>query len=301
MLPRPRLRQLELLSAGNINREENTEDEVLQHHNSLNYSVTQTPKSKPDDTCSWLPNQTEISVAGHTEIQMDIASQIEPTQFMFGLSTPSASKLPSPSAQNQPHQYSYFANPSPPQEPHAAIPFESQSFNQTVPSGIQPQHQNGHRPTGSKSDSTAQSTFNFGLVPTNDGIASNSIPQFQPVPAHGTALHHAAANGHTHIVRLLIMKGANSTARNEAGQTILHIAAERGHEGVIEYVLSQGVLGDTKAFIDWVDDECHTALHRAAAGGHEECVRLLVEAGAEIESPNKSAMFISAFFESKQE
>ena len=70
---------------------------------------------------------------------------------------------------------------------------------------------------------------------------------------------------------------------------------------MIEHALNHSDTGDTKAFIDWVDDEGYTALHRAAAGGHEECVRVLVEAGAEIESSNKSAMLISALFNNKQE
>lgn len=293
-----RLRQLELLSAGNLPREENSEDEVLQQHNTMTYPVTQPPTSRPDNNCAWLSNQNEISVTGHTEIQMDMTSQMEPTQFIFGLNTPHASKLPSPQA--QPPQYNYFANPSPPQEPHATLAFDRQTFNQTAPlAGMQPQFQNRHLPT--KPDPSTQSTFNIGLAPTSNGTKNIPLPQYPAAPASGTPLHHAAANGHLHIVRFLVLKGANLTARNEVGQTVLHIAAERGHEGVIEHALNHSDTGDTKAFIDWVDDEGYTALHRAAAGGHEECVRVLVEAGAEIESSNKSAMLISALFNNKQE
>lgn len=294
-----RLRQLELLNAGNLSREENSEDEVLQQHNTMSYPVTQPPTSRPDNNCSWLSNQNEISVTGHAEIQMDMTSQIEPSQFMFGLSTPHASKLPSPQA--QPQQFNYFANPSPPQEPHAALAFDRQTFNQALPSEMQSQYSNRPIPTGTKPDPATQSTFNVGLVPTSNGTKNIPIPQYPAAPASGTPLHHAAANGHLHIVRFLVLKGANLTARNEAGQTVLHIAAERGHEGVIEHALNHGEGGDTKAFIDWVDDEGYTALHRAAAGGHEECVRVLVEAGAEIESSNKSAMLMSALFNNKQE
>lgn len=263
------------------------------------YAVTQPPTSGPDNNCSWLSNQNEISVTGHAEIQMDMTSQIEPSQFIFGLNTPHSSKLPSPQA--QPPQFNYFANPSPPQEPHTALDFDRQTFNQALSTRIQSQYPNRQTAAGTKPDPATQATFNVGLVPTSNATKGFSIPQYPAAPASGTALHHAAANGHLQIVRFLVLKGANLTARNESGQTVLHIAAERGHEGVIEHALNQGDTGDAKAFIDWVDDEGYTALHRAAAGGHEECVRVLVEAGAEIESSNNAAMPISSMFNSKQE
>lgn len=129
-----------------------------------------------------------------------------------------------------------------------------------------------------------------------DTTNSINVPPYPATPASGTPLYQAAANGHLHIVRFLVLKGANITAPNEAGQTVLHLAAERAHEGVIEHALTQGEGGETKAFIDWVDDQGFTALHRAAASGHEECVRVLVEAGAEIESADRSAMLISPLF-----
>ncbi|KAK9367878.1 ankyrin repeat-containing domain protein [Lipomyces kononenkoae] len=305
-----RLRQLELLNAGNLARDENEEDEVVhqQNNNTMTYPVSQPPAARPDNTCSWLSNQNEISVTGHAEIQMDMTSQIEPSQYIFALNTPHTSKLPSPPQsqhptppQSQHPQYNYFANPSPPQEQHTTLNFDRQSFGQpTLPSGMQPQYHNRRTSAGTKPDPATQSSFNVGLVPTSNGTRNISIPQYPATAASGTPLHQAAANGHQHIVRFLVLKGANLTARNEAGQTVLHLAAERGHEGVIENALTQGEGGDTKAFIDWVDDEGFTALHRAAAGGHEECVRVLVEAGAEMESSSKSAMLISHMF-NKQE
>jgi hypothetical protein len=292
-----RLRQLELLNANALSRDENEEEESLQQqHNTMAYPVSQPPTTRPDNTCSWLSNQNEISVTGHAEIQMDMTSQIEPSQYIFGLNPPNAQKLPSPQSQHS--QYNYFANPSPPQEQHTTLNFDRQSFSQaTLPSGIPPQYHSRHGSAGPKPDATTQSSFNVGLVPTTKNI---TVPQYPATAASGTPLHQAAANGHLHIVRFLVLKGANLTARNESGQTVLHLAAERGHEGVIEHALTQGEGGDAKAFIDWVDDEGFTALHRAAAGGHEECVRVLVEAGAEMESLNKSAMLISHIF-SKQE
>lgn len=169
-----------------------------------------------------------------------------------------------------------------------------------LPSGTQPQCQNRHASAGIKPDAVTQSSFGLGLIPTRNTTKNIPAPQYPVTSASGTPLHQAAANGHLHIVRFLVLKGANLTARNEAGQTVLHLAAERGHEGVIEHALTQGEGGDAKAFIEWVDDQGLTALHRAAAGGHEECVRVLVEAGAEIESLKRSAMLISPIC-SKQE
>ncbi|KAF4624261.1 hypothetical protein G7Y89_g13911 [Cudoniella acicularis] len=352
-----RLRQLEQLdnalskgvdlNAATLPREENDEDDVLlQQQNVATYPVTQPVVTQPDSNCYWLPNQNEISVSGHAEIQMDsLTTQIEPNQYIYGLN-PAHNRAPSPQSQHQ--QYTSFGvttDTSTSQEPHAALTYDRQSSGQTTPTRPQLQYHNRHASVVTRPpplDSATQSAFSVSSAPTQIHTHSNShsqpqvykihtpppsdkdfkhnmgphsrhsskstpVPQATPPnpggPASGTPLHQAATNGHLHIVRFLLLKGANLTAPNEAGQTILHLAAERGHEAVVEYVLSGDMSqfitgsqtggGGVKAFIDRVDDQGFTAMHHAAASGHEECVRILVEAGAEIESPGTSSVLSS--------
>ncbi|KFY15814.1 hypothetical protein V492_01743 [Pseudogymnoascus sp. VKM F-4246] len=318
-----RLRQLDQLdeafskcssiNTGTLSRGGSNEDEVLhqQHHTTV-YPISQPLASRPDNNCSWPCSQNEISVAGHAEIQMDFTSEMEPNQYIFDSNSPYANRAASPRSQHQ--QYSYFDNPSSLQEQHAILTSDHKSSGQEMsfPSRTQAQYQNHHASTETKPDAATQSSFDVDLTPApnvhsqrqNYGMqtppdsekgsawprlrsnTANSItaPQYSATAASGTPLHQAAANGHLQIVRFLILKGANVTAPNEAGQTVLHLAAEQGHEDVIEHVLSQDEGIDAKAFINWVDNKGFTALHRAAAVGHEECVRILVEGGAEIES-----------------
>jgi len=128
-------------------------------------------------------------------------------------------------------------------------------------------------------------------------VPQATLPNSGTPVGGGTPLHHAATNGHLHVVGYLLSKGANLIAANNAGQTALHLAAERGHDAVVEHILNEDMNqyasddqlgGGARVFIDKVDDQGFTALHRAAASGHEECVRILIEAGAEMESACRS-------------
>ncbi|MBZ4322124.1 ankyrin repeat domain-containing protein [Streptomyces huiliensis] len=93
-----------------------------------------------------------------------------------------------------------------------------------------------------------------------------------------TALYAAAVNGHTELVRLLLEAGAAPDAESAgAGSegTPLCAAACWGHVGTVRLLLAHGADpglreedGTGWAPLDW-------ALH----GGHEETVRVLVEAG----------------------
>ncbi|KAG3209205.1 hypothetical protein PC129_g19779 [Phytophthora cactorum] len=60
------------------------------------------------------------------------------------------------------------------------------------------------------------------------------------------------------------------------GRTALHIAAEEGHTEVIRFLLSRGALVDTP-------DRMHrTPLMMAAYRGHKDAVQLLLDSGASL-------------------
>eukprot|EP01034_Spumella_vulgaris_P024692 gene24692-31065_t len=94
-----------------------------------------------------------------------------------------------------------------------------------------------------------------------------------------TPLHLAASFGHTDIVKLLLSAGAHVKLANELLQTPLHIAA---NVEVVTLLLEAG------ADPDAVDKDLETPLHYEAQKGREDCVRLLLERGADIYLINKN-------------
>lgn len=90
-----------------------------------------------------------------------------------------------------------------------------------------------------------------------------------------TPLSWAAAKGHLSIVRLLLLKGASiSTRDNRHGLSPLHWAALQGHQMTVELLLEAGAD---------VDDRIggSTSLAIAAARGHQTVVKVLLENGAD--------------------
>ena len=53
-------------------------------------------------------------------------------------------------------------------------------------------------------------------------------------------IHHAARNGETEIVRLLIDAGADVNGRNTRNQTVLYCAGGHGHFETVEFLLDKG-------------------------------------------------------------
>ena len=62
---------------------------------------------------------------------------------------------------------------------------------------------------------------------------------FQPI-------HHAARNGDTEIVRLLIDHGADVNAANDRGHTVLYCAGGHGHLDALQLLLEKGADRDAK-------------------------------------------------------
>jgi ankyrin repeat protein len=71
-------------------------------------------------------------------------------------------------------------------------------------------------------------------------------------------IHHAARNGDTQIVRLLIEAGADVNARNTRGHTVLYCAGGHGHLDTLQLILDAGgdcdvrFTQDGKALMEWL-------------------------------------------------
>jgi ankyrin repeat domain-containing protein 50 len=105
----------------------------------------------------------------------------------------------------------------------------------------------------------------------------------QQFPKIGNGLHIAAFLGLGTIARLLLEQGANAVVENEHGKTALHIAAARGHEEVVQLLVARhDVAADSK------DNKDKTPLWHAVRRGHEAVVGLLAaRADVNIDSMDK--------------
>ncbi|EPZ34614.1 ankyrin [Rozella allomycis CSF55] len=68
-------------------------------------------------------------------------------------------------------------------------------------------------------------------------------------------------------------------AKDNRGNTALHMAAANGHIEIIKYLLE---LNSTKQFLDAQNDNLNTALHWATLNGHVDVVSRLLKAGASV-------------------
>jgi ankyrin repeat protein len=72
-------------------------------------------------------------------------------------------------------------------------------------------------------------------------------------------IHHAARNGDTSIVRLLIEHGADVNGVTDHGHTVLYCAGGHGHLGTLQLLLESGAdcdakfTDDGKSLLDWLD------------------------------------------------
>ncbi len=94
-----------------------------------------------------------------------------------------------------------------------------------------------------------------------------------------TPLHWATRGGHVDCVQLLLERGADVVAANTTGDTPLRYAAQDGHAACVELLLEHNAAADAR------DNYWNrTPLLAAAYGGHAQCVRLLLQRGALIDA-----------------
>ncbi|KZT73179.1 ankyrin, partial [Daedalea quercina L-15889] len=92
--------------------------------------------------------------------------------------------------------------------------------------------------------------------------------------------HYAASKSRVDIGKLLISRGADINARDNANQLPLHRAATTGSTGFISLLLSPAE-GSPKPRLNTADRVGNTPLHLAMESAHAEAACLLIEAGAD--------------------
>ncbi|KAH8745767.1 ankyrin repeat-containing domain protein [Hyaloscypha finlandica] len=98
----------------------------------------------------------------------------------------------------------------------------------------------------------------------------------------GTKLVEAANKGYATVVSLLLGKEENGPISKEDKESALRGAAAAGHEEIVRALIEGGV--DLEPKESDVDEKTKitSALHKAASKGHESMVRLLLENGAKV-------------------
>ena len=84
-------------------------------------------------------------------------------------------------------------------------------------------------------------------------------------------IHHAARNGDTEIVQLLIEHGADVCAKNPRGHTVLYCAGGHGHLDTMHLLLKHGAHQDAQSLLDWLaqyPDDCRYTPIAAALQKH---------------------------------
>eukprot|EP00004_Rigifila_ramosa_P028327 TRINITY_DN9572_c0_g1_i3.p1 TRINITY_DN9572_c0_g1~~TRINITY_DN9572_c0_g1_i3.p1 ORF type:complete len:236 (+),score=31.86 TRINITY_DN9572_c0_g1_i3:57-710(+) len=99
-----------------------------------------------------------------------------------------------------------------------------------------------------------------------------------------TPLHWAIINGSVVITSLLIDKGANVSAKNNAGYQPIHCAAELGNPRLITMLVDKGADVESRNYYG------HTPLHCAARWGRKNVVAQLIKeygVGTNVRDKNK--------------
>jgi ankyrin repeat protein len=126
----------------------------------------------------------------------------------------------------------------------------------------------------------------------------------------GSPLHCAAQNGHADVIKILLAAGANVnallfsktplflatregheaavTVLLEAGgasvENLLHTATWKGHSHLVQLFIHRGHNVNARVISHFHEP---TVLHNAAAEGHTETVKVLLDSNAEINAPDK--------------
>ena len=105
-------------------------------------------------------------------------------------------------------------------------------------------------------------------------------PMYPRMYVQGKWLVHVE-HGHTHVVQLLIERGADLNKVDDEGETPLIKAASSSRKYVVKVLLDGG------ADPDEADKLGHTSLHEAASKGDKDVIQALIDGGADINKASK--------------
>ena len=94
-------------------------------------------------------------------------------------------------------------------------------------------------------------------------------------------LHSASTSGALDVVKVLVRAGAGVDVTDDNGDTLLILAAYFGHTETVRYLV-----GLPEVDVNHCNSQNVTALHCAAKKGHTKVVRVLIDAGADIDTRN---------------
>ena len=97
------------------------------------------------------------------------------------------------------------------------------------------------------------------------------------------ALHQAVSTGNVQNVEILLLRGANANLRGSYDMPLLMLAASAGHREIVRLLLQAGAQVDASN-----PSTQHTALMFAAKNGHCATMALLLSYGANIEAANRA-------------
>jgi ankyrin repeat protein/L-ascorbate metabolism protein UlaG (beta-lactamase superfamily) len=118
-----------------------------------------------------------------------------------------------------------------------------------------------------------------------DSVLATDLESLElPTHSGNTPLLLAAWHGHSDIIKFLLSKGADLSARNEREGTALHYAALYGHQEVLDLLVAGG------AAIEARDDGGFTPMTWACYAGHTDLVERLISLGADLENRSISGM-----------
>ena len=130
--------------------------------------------------------------------------------------------------------------------------------------------------------------FNFWMTRVSD-------IDFQDASVHKTALHYSCESGCKEIVTSLLKRNVDLYLQDAEGRTALHAAVRRGHEPVTKLLLAckAAVTGD---LVNTPDYQNRMPIHEAAIGGNMGLMHRLLKAGANFDVKETTWSFLPIHF-----
>jgi ankyrin repeat protein len=113
-------------------------------------------------------------------------------------------------------------------------------------------------------------------------VSTNASSQIKSPRANFTEkLIYSATKGYLEDLISVLEQGANVDMKDELGNTALHMAAAAGHTPIVKKLL------ENNANVNIQNNQGNTPLHQATWRNHPEIVKMLLNAGARVDVRNQ--------------